>query len=127
MKAWPVTHRIAALATKGVMMMYRGYMDKDSQRSFSGFKENMTKPGGQGNDVYKHVNFTAGAMATLQVWANWGMQMIDGYENHAGHPQGPAEIRGDIAGAGVGFDMWRATLTQNYAAARTSIRKQICQ
>jgi RHS repeat-associated protein len=91
----------------------------------SGFRPNLVSHE-QNQDVYKHVLYAAGATisgsptgAPFMLW--------DGFETALGSQSGSEEVRGDLAGAGVGAATLAWALTGDTPTLRRRITSILCQ
>ena len=127
-----VARSSTGVTTLGASLMILGYSDVSRGRSVSGFKPALTN--NQGSDVYRHVQFAAGASllrgfgipggrAAFNLLVQSDLEQL----GIPGHPSAVNELADDYAGAEVGYAMRDAIVTGNYAQLRTRITKTLCE
>jgi len=110
----------------GYSLMAVGYLDT-MQGSTSGFKPVLTAYG-QGDDVYRHINFVSGATISGQGLLAVGAFLIDMKQVLFDHRrQSVAELADDIAAFRVAGAFMRAAFTRDYRTFKKQVTKTLCK
>jgi hypothetical protein len=111
--------------------MYAGYNSVYEGRQVTGFRGELVDD--QGSDVYRHIQFSAGAVLTgaggmpVGLLGFGALTANDAAQWFQGKRGAPAELRDDIAGLQVGSALFEAVFRKNYKEVRTKVTKILCQ
>ncbi|MGI8838849.1 MAG: hypothetical protein ACR2H4_19745 [Pyrinomonadaceae bacterium] len=112
-------------------LAFNGY-DRHAKNKFSGFKDELTSPGGQGAGVYGHVlgqgGATLGGLATMVIGGL--ADAFDTAQRVWGTPQSPAEMAGNRAGWAPGthiYNFLTGKTPSDPERLRNSLTSELCK